>query len=330
MKKKVLVSHGWADSDIPHLNDFVVDLENRGLEVVLCPQKTKLYVDDLKKWLPGCFAHICGGDEWTAEAMDALPEMKVISRIGVGFDTVDVKAATERHIAVTTTPGAGAGAVSEWAFTMMMALARQVIPNEKVARAPAPSGKWDIVVGSSVYGKTLGIVGLGLIGKQLSVWGKGFGMNVIAYDPVPDVAYAANNNIRLVSFDELVKTSDFISLHLPLMPSTVNLFNKKSLSMMKKTAYIINASRGGIINEADLYEALKNHVIAGAALDVFTCEPIKLDNPLLTLDNLLVAPHAAGSTYEGLDGIVGAAFRNVGDIAEGRVPLGTRNPSVFY
>ena len=129
----------------------------------------------------------------------------------------------------------------------MLALARQIIPNEKVVKSPA-GGSWNIVVGTAVYGKTLGIIGLGIIGKQLSVWAKGFGMNIIAYDPVPDVAYAANNNIKLVSLEELLKTSDFVSLHLPLMPSTKNLINKETLKMMKPTAYIINAARGGIIN----------------------------------------------------------------------------------
>jgi len=249
----------------------------------------------------------------------------VISRIGVGFESVDIPAATKRKIAVTTTPGAGAETVSEFAFTLMAAMSRKIFQNDRMVR----SGGWTTVTGMSFYRKTLGIVGLGLIGIQLARWAQGFGMRVIAYDPVEDLAYAEANNITYVSLDELLKTCDYMSLHLPLMESTRNLIGERELSMMKPTAQIVNSARGGIIDETALYNALKNGVIDAAALDVFEKEPISPENPLLTLDNVIFSPHIAGSTYEGLDSIVGAAVRNVIDVIDGKVPHGIRNPEIY-
>lgn len=325
MKKKILISQPWSKDHVPHIDNFINELENKNCEVVLYPKTSKMYEDDLRIWLKGFYAHICGSDDWTAEVMDDLGDIKVISRIGVGFDSVDITAATKRGIAVTTTPGAGAETVSEYAFTMIAAMSRKIMQNNQIVR----SGKWDTVIGMSVYRKTLGIIGFGLIGKQLARWAQGFGMKVIAYDPIIDSSYAEKNNIAYKTLDELLSKSDYISLHLPLMESTKNLISERELSLMKPSAQIVNASRGGIINELDLYNALKNGIIDAAALDVFVEEPINMDNPLLSLDNVIFTPHMAGSTYEGLDSIVGAAIHNVIDIIDGKVPLGIRNPEVL-
>ncbi len=325
MKKRVLISQPWPTSAVPHLNNFIAELEAKECEVVLYPETSRMRASDLIDWLPGFCAHICGSDEWTAEAMDALRDIRVISRIGVGFESVDIPAATKRKIAVTTTPGAGAETVSEFAFTLMAAMSRKIFQNDRMVR----SGGWTTVTGMSFYRKTLGIVGLGLIGIQLARWAQGFGMRVIAYDPVEDLAYAEANNITYVSLDELLKTCDYMSLHLPLMESTRNLIGERELSMMKPTAQIVNSARGGIIDETALYNALKNGVIDAAALDVFEKEPISPENPLLTLDNVIFSPHIAGSTYEGLDSIVGAAVRNVIDVIDGKVPHGIRNPEIY-
>lgn len=325
MKKKVLISQPWSTSSVPHLNDFIAELEDKDCEVILYPKTSIMTAIDLKEWLPGFYAHICGGVEWTAEVMYALKEIKVISRIGVGFETVDIPAATARGIAVTTTPGAGAETVSEFAFTLLATMSRKIFQNDRMVR----SGGWSTVTGMSFYRKTLGIVGLGMIGKQLAKWAKGFGMKVIAYDPIQDQAYVEANNITYVSLEELLKTCDYMSLHLPLTESTRNLIGEKELAQMKPTAQIINSARGGTINETALYNALKNGVIDAAALDVLEKEPISPDNPLLTLDNVIFTPHVAGSTYEGLDSIVGAAVHNVIDMIDGKVPFGIRNPEIF-
>lgn len=325
MKKKILISHAWADSDVPHLNDFILELEAKDCEVTIYDSPATMTEDDLIKWLPGYYGHVCGGVKYSARVMDALPELKIISRIGVGFETVDIPAATERGIVVTTTPGAGAETVSEHAFTMIMALSRRIFDNDRMVR----SGGWTTVTGHSVYRRTLGIIGFGLIGKQLAKWAQGFQMKVVAYDPYPDTAYAQANGVELLALDELLRVSDYVSLHLPLMPSTRDLIGERELALMKPEAFLVNAARGGIVNEDALYRALRNGVIAGAALDVFTSEPINKDNPLLTLDNIIFSPHMAGSTFEGLDSIEGMACRNVCELIDGKSPTGIRNPEVL-
>ena len=324
-KKKVLISHAWADSDVPHLPDFIHSLEERGCEVVVYPYATGMSEEDIMEWAKGCYAHVCGGVKYTARVMDALPDLKIIARIGVGYDTVDIPAATERKIVVATTPGAGAETVSEHAFTMIMALSRRIFDNDRMVRG----GGWTTVTGHSIYRKTLGIIGFGLIGKQLARWAKGFGMKILSYDPVEDAAYAAENGITYKSLEEVLRESDYVSLHLPLLPSTKNLITRKELEWMKPEAFIVNAARGGIINEHDLYEVLKEKRIAGAALDVFVSEPIEKDNPLLTLDNVIFSPHMAGSTFEGLDAIEGMACENVCELIDGKVPRGVRNPEAL-
>lgn len=325
MKKKILISHPWTVESIPHLSDFVKQLEDRMCEVVFFPDTATMSEADIVKWIPGCYAHVCGGVQWTAKAMESAPDLKIIARIGVGYETVDIPAATARGIAVTTTPGAGAETVSEFAFGMIMALSRAILRNDRIVR----KGGWKSINGPSIYRKTLGIVGFGLIGRQLAKWARGFDMKVVAFDPVQDSKYAADNGIRYLPLDRLLAESDYVSLHLPFTPDSKNLIGEKELSLMKPSAFLVNAARGGIVDEKALYDALKKGALAGAALDVFDKEPVSMDNPLLSLDNVIVAPHMAGSSLEGLDSIFGAATRNVLELMDGKVPHGIRNPEVF-
>ncbi len=325
MKRKVLVSHAWTQESIPHHDDFINQLKAKDCEVVHFPKQSSMTEDDLREWIPGCYAHICGGVAWTARAMEKADALKIIARIGVGFETVDIPAATARKIAVATTPGAGAETVSEFAFTLMTALSRRIMENDRVVRA----GKWDTLTGHSIYRRTLGIVGFGLIGKQLARWVKSFGMKVVAYDPFEDKDYAAANGVTYLPLDELLKTADYVSLHLPLMDSTRKLIGKREFALMKPSAIFVNTARGGIVDEMALYEALKGRTLAGAALDVFEKEPVDMANPLLTLPNFIAAPHMAGSSFEGLDAIFGAAARNVLELIDGKPPHGIRNPEAL-
>ena len=326
MKKKVLVTQPWDKSFVPLFDSFVKELEEKDVEVIVdTNDKTSLTEEEVLERAQGLFAHICGTDTWSAKAIDKADQLKIISRIGVGYDTIDIPYATQKGIVVTTTPGAGAETVAEQAYSMMIAIARQLNKGDRLVK----EGFWGRVYALSLYRKTLGIIGLGLIGKQLSRIVKGFDMNIIAYDPYPDVQFAKENNIRLVELDELLTKSDFISLHLPKSPQTVDLISKRELAMMKKTAIIVNCARGGIINELDLYNALKNEQIFGAGLDVFVNEPINMDNPLLTLNNVVLMPHNAGTTDEGKNKVVGAAFRNVIEFIDGKVPHGIKNPEVL-
>jgi len=243
----------------------------------------------------------------------------------VGFDTVDIPAATARGIAVTTTPGAGAETVSEYSLSAIAAMSRKLIQNDKVVR----SGKWHSVIGHSFYRKTIGVVGLGFIGKQLAKWVKPFGMKVLAYDLTRDEEYAKESGVEYVTLEELLRNCDYMCIHLPLTSTTRGMIGAKELAMMKPTSQIVNAARGGIIDEGALYAALRDKVIDAATLDVFVNEPINQDNPLLTLDNVIFTPHVAGSTYEGLDSITGMAVASVIDLLEGRTPRGLRNPEIF-
>ena len=325
MKKKVMITQPWPTSFVTEFDELVKLLEKNDFEVIVDPCQLSLKESDVIERAPGLYAHICGSDAWTAKAMEYADQLKVISRIGVGYDTVDVPEATKRGIVVATTPGAGASFVAEQAMAMMLAIGRQLLQcNDEVK-----SGHWERVIGYSLFDKTLGILGLGNIGKWLVKLSSAFDMKVIVYDPKPDEAYAKEHGVKLVSKEELLRTSDFISLHLPKNKDTLKLISHNEFNMMKPSAIIVNCARGGIIDEEALYEALKNKRIFGAGLDVFEKEPTPDDYPLLKLDNILTAPHNAGTSYEGKNAVVRGAVQNVIDIAAGKKPAGVLNPEVL-
>ena len=325
MKKKVLITQPWSPSIVTNFDTYVSWLEERGLEVIIDPKQTSLTEKDVIERLPGLYAHICGADAITAKALEDADQLKIISRIGVGYDTVDIAAATAKGIAVTITPGAGAETVAEHAFALMLTMTRKIFQCDRSVR----EGKWIRIAGPSLYRKTLGIIGLGAIGKQLAKIVSGFEMKVIAYDPVKDEEYARAHNITYVSFEELIKTSDYISLHLPLNKETEYIIGERELKMMKPTAQLVNCSRGRLIDEDALYLALKDGVIAAVALDVFEKEPVDLNHPLFTLDNFIATPHNAGTSIEGKNKVVEAAVKNVLDIMDGKKPIGLLNPEVL-
>jgi D-3-phosphoglycerate dehydrogenase len=325
MKKKILFSQIWETSDVPSFDKFVKELEDHDCEVLVFPETRNMKTADIRKWMPGVYANICASEEWTAENMDFVKDVKIIARVGVGFETVDIPAATARGIAVTTTPGAGAETVSEYSLSAIAAMTRKLVQNDRLIR----SGEWRCVIGHSFYRKTIGIIGLGFIGKQLVKWVKPFGMKVLAYDLTRDDNFASEQGVEYVPLEDLLKNSDYVCVHAPLTSATRGLIGSKELRLMKSGAQIVNAARGGIIDETALYEALRDKIIDAAALDVFVNEPINRDNPLLSLDNVIFTPHVAGSTYEGLDSITGMAVASVIDMLEGKVPRGIRNPEIF-
>jgi D-3-phosphoglycerate dehydrogenase len=325
MKKKVVITQTWPKSCVTKFDEFVEDLDARGCEVVLYPELKDLTEADLIECMHDAFATICGMDSWTAKAMDHCPKLKIIARVGVGYDTIDVPAATQRGICVTITPGAGAETVSEEVLAMMLAIGRQLLQGDKSIRCTG----WRKVIASGIYRKTLGIVGLGLIGKQLVKIVRGFDMKIIAFDKIRDEKFAAEHNVTYVELDELVKTSDYISIHTNLTTETRGLIGTRELNMMKPMAILVNAARGGIIDEIALYEALKARKILGAGLDVFTKEPLPQDHPLCTLDNVLLMPHNAGATYEGINAITGMAVCNVANFIDGKPLTGLLNSEVL-
>jgi D-3-phosphoglycerate dehydrogenase len=230
-----------------------------------------------------------------AEAISAAKGLKVIARAGVGLDNVEIPAATAAGVMVVNAPTSNIVSAAELAIGLLLASARSISP----AHAALKGGKWarSKYTGAELFEKTLGIVGFGRIGQLVAHRMQAFGMDVVAYDPYLQPAKAAQLNVRLVELDELLKVSDFITIHLPKTKETANLIGTEALKKVKPTVRIINAARGGVLDESALYEALKNGKVAGAGLDVFATEPCT-DSPLFTLDNVVATPHLGASTDE--------------------------------
>jgi D-3-phosphoglycerate dehydrogenase len=237
-------------------------------------------------------------------------KLRVIGRAGVGVDNIDAGAATRRGIVVMNTPGANAVAVAELTIALMLALARKL----PAANATMHAGKWEKknLQGSELRGKTLGILGLGRIGLEVAKRAKGFGVEIIGSDPFVSAAVARENGIKLVTLEELIAGSDYITLHVGLTPQTVGVVNAKTLAAMKKGVRIINCARGELIDDAALVEALKSGQVAGAALDVYAKEPAK-ETPYHELDNVILTPHIAGSTGEAQEAVGIQIARQVRD-----------------
>jgi D-3-phosphoglycerate dehydrogenase len=232
--------------------------------------------------------------------LDHAPRLRVIGRAGVGVDNIDTDAATRRGIVVMNTPGANAVAVAELTIGLMLALARKL----PAANSTMHAGKWEkkSLQGAELRGKTLGILGLGRIGLEVAKRARGFGLEIVGNDPFVSAAVARENGIRLVSLDELIAGSDYLTLHVGLTPQTTGVINAKTLAGMKKGVRIINCARGELVDDAALAAALKSGQVAGAALDVFAQEPPK-DSPYASLDNVILTPHIAGSTAEAQEAV---------------------------
>ncbi|HOS42963.1 MAG TPA: phosphoglycerate dehydrogenase, partial [Armatimonadota bacterium] len=237
----------------------------------------------------------------TAAVLEQAATLKVIGRAGVGVDNVDVPAATRKGVVVLNSPEGNTMAATEHTWALLLALARKVCPADASMRA----GQWDrkSFTGTELYGKTLGVIGLGKIGGAVARRGQGFEMDVIAYDPFVTQEHAARLGLRLVSVDELLRAADFVTIHVPKTKDTADMIHAERLAMMKPTARLINCARGGVVNEAALAEAVLNGTIAGAAVDVYAAEPPAADNPLVRAAqsgraNLLLTPHLGASTEE--------------------------------
>jgi lactate dehydrogenase-like 2-hydroxyacid dehydrogenase len=251
-------------------------------------------------------------DRIDAELMDAAgPELKVISNHAVGFDNIDVTAATEHGIPVGNTPGILTDATADMAFALMMAAGRRVVEAEKFLRA----GKWktwgpSLLLGVDFAGATLGIVGFGRIGQAVAKRATGFDMRVLYYDPNASPRYPDLNAVS-TDLDTLLYVSEFVSLHVPLTPDTRHLVDAEFLLKMKPNAVLVNTSRGGVVDQTALYETLKERRIFAAALDVTDPEPLPLDSPLLTLDNCLIVPHIASASVHSRDMMAFLAAENL-------------------
>ncbi len=299
-------------------------LKKAGLEVDV---KTGMKPEELK----ACIGEYSGlvirsATKVTAEIIEAATNLKVIGRAGSGLDNVDKAAASKKGIVVMNTPGGNTVTTAEHTIAMLFSVAR-MIPQ---ATASMKAGKWEKkkFMGVELYNKTLGIVGLGAIGGQVAKKAQGLEMNIIAYDPFLSEEKAQEMGIRKGSLDEIFAESDFITIHSPMTPETKGLINANTMAKMKDGVRIINCARGGIVNEQDLYEAMKSGKVAAAALDVLEKEPPE-NNPLLTLENLICTPHLGASTEEAQENVALAVAEQIADyLVHGTIRNAVNFPSI--
>ncbi len=286
MKQKVLVSY--------KPDNFPEDVADK-----LRPLADVIRVSgDYTEQLKDATVLLAAGEKVNDEYLKKAPKLKLVSRFGVGYDAVDVEACTKRGVYVCHTPDVLSEAVADLTWAFILGWMRRIPEADKYTRAEWGLRKRDFPFGWDMSGKTLGFLGLGRIGAEAAKRGKGFGVKMIYHDVVRRQDLEAQYGVAYVSFEELLKTSDIISVHVPLLPTTRGIMSTKQFASMKPTAIIVNTSRGPVIDQKALTEALKAKRIAGACLDVFEQEPIPLDAELLKMENVIVAPHMASATWE--------------------------------
>ncbi len=303
MRYKVLVTPRSfaASSDAP-----VRLLEDSGCDVIRNPLGRMLTEQELKTMARDVDGLIVGLERVSREVMLAATRLKVISKYGVGLDNIDLETARARGITVTYTPESNSEAVADLTMGLILGVARQIPLADRSLRA----GEWRRFVGSSVWGRTIGVVGTGHIGRGVVKRAHGFNMRILCCDKFEDAEFAARYGAKYVDLDRLVKSSDFVTLHVPLTDETRGLIGRRELSIMKRTAYLVNTARGEIVDEDALYEALSDNRIAGAALDVFGAEP-PTGSRLVELDNVVLTPHIGAHTDEAITDMGCKASKNV-------------------
>ena len=311
---KVLISDPISTSGIDLL-------KKAGLSVDYLPEWTedelKTHVSDASGWV------IRSGTKVTEGLMDLANSLQIIGRAGVGVDNIDIPSATRRGVIVINTPEVNTISAAEHTIGMMLALARN-IPQ---GHSGLINGEWNrhALVGVELRGKSLGIVGIGKIGREVIKRCKSFQMNIFGYDPYCNQDMFKKDEVKLVDLDTLTRDSDFISLHLPINDKTRNLFDLSRLKMMKTTAVIINVARGGIVNEIDLVTALNEDIIGGAALDVYSIEPLESNHPLTNTKHVILTPHLGASTKEAKEGVSIAVCESVRDYLTHKILTGGLN-----
>ena len=304
MKKILITPRAFAKSG----REVIRELEKKGYSVI--------FNDTGKSYSPEVFLNlakdadgiIIGVDKADRKVLESCTHLKAISKYGVGVDNIDMEAAKELGISISRALGANSQSVAEHTMALLLDLAKNVTRSTESVR----SGNWDKVYSTELYGKIIGIIGFGNIGKRVARMAQGFGMQVYAYDVFPiDPVYAEENKIHIAELEELLTSSDVVTVHLPLTDETENLINAETMDLMKDSAYLINAARGGIVNEQDLYQTLKNGKLAGAGFDVFSTEPPCDEEPLLSLDNFLLTPHTASKTKEADDNTIRISVENL-------------------
>lgn len=324
LQARVYLTRPIPDAGIEMLREQISDFHMNEEDRVLSRE-------ELKQAVKGCDGILSLlTDKMDAEVMDAAgPQLKVIANYAVGFDNIDLQAATERGVLVTNTPGVLTDATADFAWALLMATARRIPESERYARA----GKYKawgpkLFLGGDFVGRTLGIIGAGRIGSAMAKRATGWNMRILYTDVQPNPNIEKEVGAQFVDMDTLLKESDYISIHVPLTPETHHLIDEAALRKMKPTAYLVNTSRGPVIDEAALARALKEKVIAGAGLDVFEEEP-KIHPDLLELENVVITPHIASATHETRNKMATMAATNLIEALRGNRPPNLVNVDVW-
>lgn len=281
-------------------------LVEAGCETIRADMSQKMTEERLIEFLAGVDGAIIGVVPMTAHVLENAPGLRVVSAHGVGVDHIDLEAATRLGVIIANCPGANDQAVADLTIGLMVSIARQIPPVDRDVR----DGKWGRYEGSELWKKTLGLIGLGRIGRGVAKRASGFDMQVLAYDPYIDEKQAEAIGVRMTSLAEVIGSADFLSLHATLTEETRHLIGKGELEQMKSSAFLINTARGGLVDEEALYTALVEGKLAGAALDAFTAEP-PVGSPLLELRNVVVTPHIGAHTKEAIERVGVLAAQNV-------------------
>lgn len=286
----------------PELENMITEL---GLDFIKVLSETPIETEELKRLVGDVDIYIVAVENVNSEVIDHAHNLKYILKHGVGTDNIDVKYAKGRGIVVTNAPGQNSDAVADMILALTLSLSRHLIQGDSIVKGRG----WELLIGHELNNKVVGIVGLGSIGKRVAKRAHGFDMTLIAYDIIHDNDFAQSLEIRYVTKDQLLSKSDYVVICLDLNAATRNFFDKEAFKQMKSTAYLINTSRGPIVNEADLVWALNNEIIAGAALDVYSSEPPS--ESILSAKNIITTPHIAGSTYETAKKLSVVAVENI-------------------
>ena len=281
--------------------------------LIFNPTGKYLSEDELIPLLADCDGCVAGLDHFTARVFANAPGLKVVSRYGVGVDQVDLDAARAHNIIVCNTPGVNSQAVADLTFALILCLARKVPILDRKTR----EGQWPRSIGMELYGKTLGILGLGAAGRAVAQRAGGFSMKVIAYSPHIDKQYAESKGIVATDFDTVIREADILTLHCPLTDETRHFISADVMKSMKKGAILINTARGGIVDEAAACELLASGHLRGMGMDVYETEPPQ-NSPLLALENVVLTPHTGSHTTEATEAMAAISVQNLIDVLSGR------------
>jgi D-3-phosphoglycerate dehydrogenase / 2-oxoglutarate reductase len=319
---RVLVTPTSFGKDDPALK---ATLQKTVGEVIYNPTNRPLAASDLVPFVKDADGYIAGLDQIDASVIGAANRLKVIARYGVGVDRVDVKAATKKGIVVTNTPGANSVAVAELTIALMVALGRELCKADQATRR----GQWPRLSGVGLRGKTVGLVGFGAIGREVASRLKGFGVRILVSDPYIKREMVEGFGLELVSLDDLLALSDFVSLHASLNPTTAEMVDQSFLRKMKTGSFLVNTARGELIDEPALHHALVQGHLRGAALDCFSKEPPDADNPLLQLPQVMVTPHTGSHTDEAMNTMGWMSLQACMAVLRGERPSHIVNPEVY-